>query len=174
MNSEPSPVVRVGVASIITDPTVPGVVLVGRRKKSHGFNKYAFPGGHLEVRSFGVVSPSNCDFFQVGESWGECAQRETLEETNLTVGRSRFVGATNDTAMGGDPTKHYVTILMHSELLPSSSDLQNMEPEKCFSWEWRTWDELQTLRRNNPEELFEPLLNALDILKIPLEVTAAL
>ena len=108
----------------------------------------------------------------MGESWEDCAQRETLEETNLTVGRSRFVGATNDIAMGGDPSKHYVTILMQSELLTHSGDLINMEPEKCFSWEWRSWDELLELRKNNSEELFEPLSKALDILKGSFKIAA--
>jgi hypothetical protein len=50
-----SPVVRVGVACVVTDPLGgegrAGRVLVGRRKKSHGLNRLAFPGGHLEVRT---------------------------------------------------------------------------------------------------------------------------
>ena len=58
MNGEPSHVVRVGVASIVTNPNIPGTVLVGRRKKKHGFNKYAFPGGHLEVSNLASLLSS--------------------------------------------------------------------------------------------------------------------
>ncbi|CAM9183214.1 unnamed protein product, partial [Ectocarpus fasciculatus] len=121
------PVVRVGVASLITSATQPGCVLIGQRKSSHGFNKYAFPGGHLEI----------------GESWAECALRETKEETNLDVAEAKCLLVTNDIAMGGDPGKHYITIIMHSVMDPASAPLENCEPDKCAGWEWVSWAELQ-------------------------------
>ena len=43
-----------GVATIVVSPDKPGCVLIGRRRSSHGYNKYAFPGGHLEVCSYNI------------------------------------------------------------------------------------------------------------------------
>ncbi len=53
--------IRVGVGIMIFKD---GKVLMGRRKGSHGAGEYAFPGGHLDF----------------GESFEDCAKRETLEE----------------------------------------------------------------------------------------------
>jgi 8-oxo-dGTP diphosphatase len=59
--------------------------------------------------------------------------------------------------MGGDPTKHYVTVFVHATVLPESGELTNMEPEKCFGWEWAEWSELRRLSAEQPDGLFEPL-----------------
>ena len=54
----------------------------------------ALPGGHLEF----------------GESFENCAVREVLEETGLTIQNVRFLTATNDVME--EEGKHYVTIFM--------------------------------------------------------------
>lgn len=93
----------------------------------------------------------------MGEEFVDCAIRETFEETNLTVCNARYLTITNDIAMGGDPAKHYVTVFVHATVSPGSGELINMEPEKCFGWEWAEWAELRRLAAEQPDSLFEPL-----------------
>lgn len=97
----------------------------------------------------------------MGESWEECSTRELLEETNLLIKDVKFVGATNDIAIGGNLAKHYVTIFMAADVDESSQPLQNMEPEKCEGWEWVAFDDLREMSRDNPAVLFDPLLHFL-------------
>ena len=54
--------VTCGVGCLVVRPD--GRFLIGKRKGSHGAGTYAVPGGLLEF----------------GESWGDCASRELLEE----------------------------------------------------------------------------------------------
>ena len=71
-----------------------GKVLLGKRIGPHGFGNWCFPGGHLEY----------------GESWEECAIRETLEETGLKIKNAHFVAVTND--IYSSENKHYITLFM--------------------------------------------------------------
>lgn len=123
------PKVGVGVAVIKE-----GKVLLGKRKNAHGEGTWSFPGGHLEYK----------------ESWEECAFRETLEETGLSIKNVRFGTVTND--IFHEEQKHYVTLIMLSDY--ESGDLRLMEPDKCEQWEWFTWDKL-------PDALFVSIENLL-------------
>lgn len=66
-------------------------VLLGKRKNAHGDGSWCFPGGHLEF----------------GESYEECAQRETFEEVGVSIKNIQFVTATND--LFPEEDKHYIT-----------------------------------------------------------------
>lgn len=80
------------------------------RKGSHAAGDWALTGGHLEL----------------GESWEECAIRETREELGLEIQNLRFISATNDIF---DEAKHYVTIFMAADW--ASGEAVNAEPEKA-------------------------------------------
>ena len=123
------PKVGVGVAVVKE-----GKVLLGKRKNAHGEGTWSFPGGHLEYQ----------------ESWEDCAFRETLEETGLSIKNVRFGTVTND--VFHEEQKHYVTIIMLSDY--ESGELHLMEPDKCEQWEWFTWDLL-------PSALFVSIENLL-------------
>ena len=135
--------VRVGISSMITSKEHPNCLLFGIRKGSHGAGKLATPGGHLEL----------------GESWEECAIRETKEETNLEIEFTHFVHATNDPNICNDVSKHYVTLFMLSYLTSATSELINMEPTKCEKWVWMNWNEIINISKQNPELFFDPMLH---------------
>lgn len=109
------------------------------RKGSHGAGKLALPGGHLEMN----------------ESWADCASREVKEETNLDILQPQFAYVTNDVAIHGDQSKHYITIFMRGRLHKSSPEPQLLEPEKCEGWRWVSWEDLTN---EDPNLLFDPLL----------------
>ncbi len=111
------PKVGMGVA-VIND----GKVLLGLRKGSHGPGSWSFPGGHLEY----------------GESFEDCAKRETEEETGVQIKNVRFGTLTND--IFEKEGKHYITIYMVADY--ASGTLTLMEPDKCERWEWFAWDKL--------------------------------
>jgi len=126
---------RVGVGvgvCIIKD----GKVLYGKRKGSHGDGAWCFPGGHIEF----------------GESWEECAIRETFEETGIKIKNTRFADVTND--IFPKDGKHYVTIFMIADY--ASGEPRIMEPEQCDKWGWFDWN-------NPPEPLFVPNQNLLKL-----------
>ena len=129
---------KVGIGCFIIHSNVDNIndvkILVGRRKKKSGYNKWALPGGHLEDT----------------ESWGYCASRETKEETNLYFNENQwkftFVG--NSIVCNGNKKLHYIVIFM-SVIYDGKSKIINLEPNKCFGWEWKKWIELQKLDDNH-------------------------
>ncbi len=91
-------------------------VLLGKRLNSHGHEQWAFPGGHLEQ----------------GETPEECAVRETLEETGLSIANPKdTVFASN---FFSENQRHYVTLFMLSNI--DSGERRVMEPDKCAGWQW--------------------------------------
>ena len=97
-------------------------ILLGERVGAHQANTFCAPGGHLEF----------------GESWEECAKRETLEETGLEIENVRFLGLTND--IMGDDNKHYITIAMIADC--STGEPVNLEPNKCLGWKWYSLNDI--------------------------------
>lgn len=73
----------------------------GRRLTNSAFSKgkWAFPGGHLEH----------------GETFFECAERETLEETGLVVKGLKVLNVTNDVFK--EAGKHYITLFVVCEMV---------------------------------------------------------
>ncbi|KAI0170067.1 nudix domain-containing protein [Pestalotiopsis sp. NC0098] len=120
MSTTPAPHPRVGVAAVIRNAS--GQLVVGKRLSSHGKGTVQFPGGHLEY----------------GEEFFACAERETLEETGLRVKAVRLVAVTNSVFV--EDCKHYITLFVLCEMLDPEATPQILEPEKCESWSWVSWD----------------------------------
>lgn len=75
--------------------------------------KWAFPGGHLEY----------------GESFIDCAERETLEETALKVKGLKIVHVTND--IFEEAGKHYITLFVACEMIDPQQEPRVSETDHC-------------------------------------------
>ncbi|KAJ5129285.1 uncharacterized protein N7515_005324 [Penicillium bovifimosum] len=136
---------RVGIGVFVFNTE--GQFLIGKRKGSHGAETWGLPGGHLEFN----------------ETFETCAMRETLEETGLQISDVRFLTATN--SIMAAEKKHYVTVFMGG-ICEEGVEPQTLEPEKCESWEWISWDAMRAYGEEEMEgdgsrgmKLFMPLLD---------------
>lgn len=105
-----------------------GKVLMGKRKGAHGEGEYSFTGGHLEF----------------GESFFECAKRETKEESGIEIKNIKFLCIANY-------LKHEnrQDILLGVTADWGSGVEEVMEPHKCEDWGWYSLDDL-------PSPIFYP------------------
>lgn len=88
-----------------------------------GAGEWALPGGHLEF----------------AETFEQCAAREVLEETGLTLQNIRFERVENCIhTKDGKAAAHYVTIFMRGTVDEDAAP-QNLEPDKCEGWQWVEW-----------------------------------
>jgi 8-oxo-dGTP diphosphatase len=103
-------------------------ILFAKRKGSHGEGEYAFPGGHLEF----------------GESYEDCAKRETKEESGIEIDNVQFQFLANIKTYSG---KHYVHIGLRADW--KEGEPKALEPDKADNWAWYDMDTL-------PSPMFEP------------------
>lgn len=98
---------------------------MGKRMGSHGAGSWACPGGHLEM----------------GESFFECTERETLEETGLRIKCVKVFTVTND--VFDAESKHYITIFVQCVMEDPEAKPQTLEPNKCEGWHWVSLDKVK-------------------------------
>jgi 8-oxo-dGTP diphosphatase len=110
----------VGVAVIIRKSY--DQVLIGLRTSKHANGMWGFPGGHLEF----------------GESFKDCAIRESYEETGLQLEDAKYWWHEN--VIFPDEGLHYVTIFMVTDW--KAGEPERTEPDKCAEWKWVSWAEL--------------------------------
>jgi 8-oxo-dGTP diphosphatase len=129
-------------------------ILIGRRRDS---NLYGLPGGWLEL----------------GESWEDCAARELKEETGLVKPIYSFSHIHTLNCRIISQKFHNISCVMYVEVEDHELEkVKNMEPHKCYGWEWVSLE----LLRKNLLRLFFPLRhflakfsdleNALDLRKM--------
>lgn len=109
-----------------------GKILLWKRKNAHGEWSRSFPWGHLEYN----------------EEIEECARREVMEETWITIKNIHIRWFTNDIFY--EEHKHYITLYVVCDY--DEWEVELVEPEKCEQWEWFEWEHL-------PSPLFLPFQN---------------
>ena len=125
--------VQVGVGILVLQD---GLVLLGKRKGSHGAGTWSAPGGSLEF----------------AEEILDCAARELKEETGLIANSLELGPYTSD--IFPEVNKHFVTIFVVARGIVGAP--ANMEPEKCEGWAWFKWGSW-------PSPLFKPAESLLAI-----------
>jgi len=110
------------------------MILMGKRKGSHGAGTWSFPGGHLEWN----------------ETAGSCAARELLEETGIRIDPLTFKKLTFTNDVFSVESKHYITLYMEAPW--NGEEPRVLEPGKCDRWAWFAVP---------PEPLFLPVENLL-------------
>jgi 8-oxo-dGTP diphosphatase len=100
-----------------------GKTLLGRRLSTPGYGKWASPGGKQ----------------QMWERPEECAIREVAEETGQKIFNIRPV--TFIDTQYPDDGKHFVTLFVEAD---TDDEPELLEPSKCESWNWYSWDEMPT------------------------------
>jgi len=113
-----------------------GLVLLGKRKSSHGAGTWAAPGGRLDF----------------GETLEACALRELREETGLLASSVELGPYSND--VFHEAERHFLTVFVVARGL--SGTPRNLEPDKCEGWAWFEWESL-------PTPLFKPVQTLLSI-----------
>lgn len=110
----------------------------------------------------------------MNETWADCAIREVKEETNLDINNLTYLHTTNDPNISGNINKHYITIFMTGKITDDSKELINLEPEKCISWNWFTWNEILNIYNNinniNNYKLFDPVVHFIEDGKTPINL----
>lgn len=127
----------VGVGAIVRDGDL---LLLMRRAQPHGRGTWSTPGGFLEA----------------GESFEECAARETREEVGLDVSGFRFVAVTNDLFEDG---RHCLTVWMCGDLDKAGSP-DPTASEEVAELRWFRLDDL-------PSNRFVPFANLVDGVHYP-------
>ena len=113
-----------------------GLVLLGKRRGSHGAGTWSAPGGRLEF----------------GEEIIECAARELKEETGLSATTLELGPYSND--VFPEVQEQYVTIFVVARGIKGTP--MNLEPNKCEGWAWFKWGAW-------PSPLFKPVESFLSI-----------
>ena len=119
-------------------------MLMGLRRSKHASGTWSFPGGHMEG----------------GESFEQCAIRETEEETGIILSAARLWTVENTVYQ--TEQKHYVVVMMVADM-PEGQKPQAMEPDKCRWWLWFPWDNLPSPLMQGTEKLVLRGLNPITL-----------
>lgn len=110
MNNSTMPVV--GVATLIFKQDK---VLLGRRKKTPGYDTWQFPGGLMQAE----------------ETVFDCARREVLEETGMQIRDLAYGPYTNN--IFSHEAMHSVTLYVAAV---TDDEPYNVEPALARNWQW--------------------------------------
>ena len=119
-------------------------ILLEKRQNTHGAGTWAPPGGYLNF----------------GESFEDCAVRETREEAAVEISDVKFRVMTNDVFTAEQ--KHFITIWMEAKYVSGEPQIQAPDEESEIGW--FMWSNL-------PQPLFLPLQHLLTDDTMPSQTT---
>lgn len=132
MSTHQLPEPRIGMAVVVRYREL---ILMGKRRGSHGAGTWSFPGGHVDP----------------GETFELAARRELLEETGIVA--HKLFPLTWSESYHVLENKRYVTL--YAECWFDDRPVPELrEPHKCDGWVWAPFYAL-------PEPLFLPVENLL-------------
>ena len=110
--------IKVGMQAIIRNDSK---ILLGKRLSNYGEGMYSLPGGKLNYE----------------ESLDQGIKREILEETGLIIPKVEFISVfTALNKKSQDQYTNFVYFVDYTKLIPENQKVQNLEPDKCESWNW--------------------------------------
>ncbi len=113
MSKQHSPAVTVGVSVLVRRGEE---LLLEKRARVHGAGTWGPPSGHIDFR----------------ETPEQTAQRETQEETGVTIASPLFLGITNDVFEAEQ--KHYITLWFAAVYESGEAKLKAPEEESEVGW----------------------------------------
>ncbi len=118
-----------------------GVIILKDEKilLGHRVSKYKDTGGIYEPNSWTLPGGKQ----EYNETILECAKREALEETNLSIDDLEIFGADDDIAID----RHFITLYVLSKSY--KGDLKAIEVDKIDDWKWFDLNNL-------PNNLYSP------------------
>ena len=118
-----------------------GVIILKNEKilLGHRVSKYKDTGGIYEPNSWTLPGGKQ----EYNETILECAKREALEETNLSIDDLEIFGADDDIAID----RHFITLYVLSKSY--KGDLKAIEVDKIDDWKWFDLNNL-------PNNLYSP------------------
>ena len=118
-----------------------GVIILKDEKilLGHRVSKYKDTGGIYEPNSWTLPGGKQ----EYNETILECAKREALEETNLSIDDLEIFGADDDIAID----RHFITLYVLSKSY--KGDLKATEVDKIDDWKWFDLNNL-------PNNLYSP------------------
>lgn len=151
---QPEVVVKAGVAVVVVNSE--GLVLVGKRKGSHGSGQWAFPGGHID--------PTDKELYAACE-------REVFEETGMVVNcfspdQFRKDLFTTFDILSEDGKKRYVTVYVvanymfggkYALMTDGFAGIVPREPDKCEGWYWKSIEQIAELVYSGDGKAWIPL-----------------
>lgn len=152
-------IVKAGVGVIVLKDNL---VLIGKRKGSHGAGIYAFPGGHIDFDD---------------TSLAVCGEREVMEETGIVCrvfspDRFREELFTTYGKMSEDGNAIYVTVYLVAEFVHGNvtnicgkQTVKPLEPDKCDVWEWVTLSQLSEIVTSQSQKAWIPVSQVIHYLQ---------
>ncbi|KAL5611666.1 hypothetical protein BROUX41_000754 [Berkeleyomyces rouxiae] len=103
----------------------------------------------------GLAAPPLEPFAHTPDGSGPVDYKPLKANSAATPWEARPAAVVNQ--MFSDDGRHYITLFVRCVVRDADEVPRVMEPDKCQSWEWRSWEEIKAYEREGYGKLFAPL-----------------